>query len=268
MFDESTSAAWKLRYGEESPLLPDLDRFLNHRSVRRYSSQPIDEEVVRGLVACTQSAATSSNLQLWTAVSIQQPERRERMAMLCGNQDHIREAAWFFAFLADHRRLRRAAERAGELPEGLDFAEFFIMAVIDAALAAERLVCAAESLGIGICYIGALRNDVLGVQRELKLPPGVFGVFGLCLGWPEEGLEAEIKPRLKQAAVWHAETYNDDLDLAEYDERMGQFYDAQNMKGEFKWSARSGRRVDGSARSLTGREALKKWLEDQGFNRR
>jgi len=81
------------------------------------------------------------------------------------------------------------------------------MAVIDAALAAERLVCAAESLGIGICYIGALRNDPDGVRAFFGLPEGVFGVFGLCLGWPAKGVEAEIKPRLAQEAVWFRETY-------------------------------------------------------------
>lgn len=269
MFDESAAEAWKRRFGQEPPpQLPELSRFLNHRSVRKYRPEPIEENVVRGLVAAAQSAATSSNLQLYTFVSVQEPERRERMAQLCDNQSQVRDAAWFFAFLVDHHRLRHAAEKAGQDPAGLDYAEFFTMAAVDAALAAERMVCAAEALGIGICYIGALRNDPAGVADLLELPEGVFGIFGLCLGWPEEPRTAEIKPRLSPEAIWHRERYRREVDVSEYDRRMAEFYVSQSMKGDVTWSMRSGRRVDGSERSLTGRGVLKDWLSRRGFWKR
>ena len=269
MFDESVAEAWEKRFGRPPPPnLPELSRFLNHRSVRKYRADPIDEATIQGLVAAAQSAATSSNLQLFTMVSVQEPECRERIALLCANQSQVREAAWFFAFLVDHHRLRSAAEKAGQNPDGLDFAEFFTMAAVDAALAAERMVCAAEALGIGICYIGALRNDPEGVAELLDLPEGVFGIFGLCLGWPEEPLTAEIKPRLSPEAIWHRERYRREVDVSEYDRRMSEFYVSQGMKGDVTWSMRSGRRVDGSERSLTGRGVLKDWLSRRGFWRR
>jgi hypothetical protein len=140
------------------------------------------------------------------------------------------------------------------------------MAVIDAALAAERMVCAAEALGLGICYIGGLRNSPQGIKELLGLPEGVFGVFGLCIGWPVEPSTAEIKPRLGQEAVWFKEQYTPEPSVAEYDERMKGFYVSQNMKAEATWSMRSGRRV--GTTQLTGREVLLQWLHSQGFLKR
>lgn len=265
MFSESFVEAWRRRYGSDPPVLrDDIAGFLRHRSVRRYSAEPIDEATICSLVAAAQSSATSSNLQLWSMISVEEPERREAIAKLCADQEHVRNAAWFFAFLADHYRLRKAAREAGEKPEGLDYVEFFLMAVVDAALAAERMVCAAESLGIGICYIGALRNNPDGVRDLLGLPEGTFGIFGLCLGWPAANSQSEVKPKLSQNSIWFREEYDKNVSVEEYNSRMTPFYESQGMKGEFTWAARSGRR----ANQLTGREVLKQWLERQGFNLR
>jgi nitroreductase len=264
MFSESFEDAWRLRYGKEPPIdCAELAPFMRHRSIRKYSDKQVSEELMSGLIACAQSAATSSSLQLWSVVSVQDPERRETLARLCAPNEQILTASWFLCFLADHYRLKQVAAQIGEGAAGLPYAEFFTMAVIDAALAAERLVCAAESIGLGICYIGGLRNDAPGVKEALGLPEGTFGVFGLCLGWPEEPITAEIKPRLSQGSVWHRERYDPSVDVGEYDERMRVFYESQRMKGDFMWSARSGRRVD--EHHMTGREILLDWLRGQGF---
>src|SRR5271154_1702595 len=121
MFDESPSDAWRLRYGSEPKELPELERFLNHRSVRHFAEKPVSDEIAAGLVAAAQSAATSSNLQLWSVVSVQDPDRRGKIAELCGNQEHVKTCSWFFAFLADIHRIRAAANAAGELADGLDY---------------------------------------------------------------------------------------------------------------------------------------------------
>lgn len=267
MFDESPDQAWRLRYGSDPPVdLPDLAKLLNHRCVRKYREAPVPEDTVKGLVAAAQSAGTSSNLQLYTLISVQDPERREAIAKLCDPNDQVRTCSWFFGFFADHYRLRQAARQVGEEALGLDFTEFYTMAVIDAALAAERMVCAAESLGIGICYIGGLRNHPDGVRDLLELPEGLFGLFGLCLGYPEDPLDAKIKPRLSQDAIWFRESYRRDPDIDEYDARMSAFYESEHMKGIFNWSARSGRRV-GEDR-LGGRGGQKGFIESQGFAKR
>lgn len=268
-FRELAEEAWTRRYGEHPlPELPDLGVFLNHRSVRKFRPEPIPEPIRKGLIAVAQSAATSSNLHMWSVIEVDDPERRERIAQLSADQSQIRSAGWFLTFIADHHRLRQAGEAVGEPCLGLDYAEYLIMAVVDAALAAERMVAAAEHLGIGSCYIGALRNDPAGVQEVLQLPEGTFGVFGLCLGYPAEPMTAAIKPRLLPSAIRHREVYNCDVqaEVAEYDDRMRTFYEAQRMKGDVTWSSRSGRRVD--EHHLGGREVLLEYLRKQGFMRR
>lgn len=265
MFEESVAEAWQKRYGVTAPSgIPEIGGFLTHRSVRRYTHQPVSREIAEGLIAAAQSAATSSNLQLWTAISVQEPDKRAELAHLCADQKQILDAAWFFCFIADLHRLEQAAREAGQEPDALDYNEFYTMAVVDAALAAERMVCAAESLGLGICYIGALRNDPEGVKRALHLPSRTFGVFGLCIGWPAEDSPGEIKPRLAPSAVWHEEAYNHDPGIEEYQERMKRFYDEQGMKGSVSWAMRSGRRA--RVESLTGRHVLKEFLAGQGLD--
>jgi nitroreductase len=267
MMNEPFEESWRIRFATEPPEnFAALASFGRHRSVRRYRDEAIPESWVQTLIGTAQSASTSSNLQLWSVISIQDPGTREEIAKLADNYQHIRSASWFFAFLADHYRLRQAAASVGEAAEGLDYSEFYTMAVIDAALAAERFVCAAETLGLGTCYIGAMRNNAPGIKQILDLPEGVFCVFGLCLGWPEEPTPEHVKPRLRQEAIWFKETYNREPPIEEYNSRMKDFYDREKMKGDINWSMRSGRRADNH--HLTGREILKPWLEEQGFNRR
>ncbi len=242
--------------------IPDLAPFLRHRSVRKYNCDPVSDETIAALIGAAQSAATSSNLQLWSVISIQDPDRRDQLAKLSGDQDQIREAAWFLTFFADHHRLRMAAQSHGVDPDGLDYSEFFTMAVVDASLAAERLVVAAESLGLSICYIGSLRNHPDKVADVLNLPEGVFGLFGLCIGWPADDA-SEIKPRLGQPAVWFREQYNRDVDTSDYDGRMRAFYESQRMKGDVTWSMRSARRA--TLPQMNGRESQFEWLKSLGF---
>lgn len=267
MFDESLQECWHNRYGISPPEdAPDIGQILAHRSIRRFEQREIPEATRKSLMAAAQSAATSSNLQLWSAVSIQQPQRRAEIAELSANQSQIVDCAWFLVFLADHFRLRKAASKIGESAEGLDYAEFHTMAVIDASLAAERMVCAAESQGIGICYIGAVRNDLESVDRLLGLPEGVVPLFGLCLGYPLQPSTAKIKPRLAQECVWFDEVYDADAGVGDYDERMQRFYESEGMKGDVTWSMRSGRRVDNH--HLTGREILLDFLQKKGMLKR
>jgi nitroreductase len=239
-----------------------FNELLNPDHVRSLLDYLNDPAGFAALVGAAQSAATSSNLQLWSIVSVQDPETRSELAEVTENPQ-VKTAAWFFAFLADHHRLRASAAKGNEACEALEHAEFYTMAVIDAALAAERLVCAAESIGIGICYIGGLRNDPERIRELLDLPDGVFGVFGLCLGWPASDVDAEIKPRLRPEAIWFREKYSRTPDVQEYDVRMVKFYSDHGMKGNATWSVRSGRRTD--PKHLRRRATQLQWLRDRGF---
>src|SRR5690606_18557394 len=101
------------------------------------------------------------------------------------------------------------------------YTEMFMQAVVDAALAGQNAALAAESLGLGICFIGAIRNHPLEVARLLKLPPRTFALFGLTVGYPAR--EPRIKPRLPQEVTVHWEEYSDaglEEGLAAYDATM------------------------------------------------
>ena len=219
--------------------------------------------MVSVLVAAAQSAATSSNLQSWSVIQIDDPERRQAIAAACSNQKQILTAPLFLVFLADLHRIRQFALKHGIEPDGLDTAEMYTVGVVDASLAAERLVCAAEAMGYGICYIGAMRNHPDQVKEILRLPENTFAVFGLCVGRPSENAHADIKPRLGQDQVWFKETYPTRLDSAEYDARMQAFFAEQGMDSTSPWSEKSGHRV--LITGLSGREALLQHLQGQGL---
>lgn len=267
MFDEPISESWSKRFGTIPPAIPDaLAPFLAHRSVRRFIDEEIPDEVVSGLIGAAQSAATSSNLQSWSVISVHDSERRKVIAEACAHQKQVITAPLFLVFLADLHRIAKYAKEAGFDPDGLDTAEMYTVAVIDATLAAERLVCAAQALGYGICYIGALRNHPDQIVEALKLPDKTFGVFGLCVGKPAENARADIKPRLLQDQVWFKEEYPSDLDCTEYDARLHEFHIEQGMVANEMWSEKSAKRT--MLTGMSGRGALLSHLQRQGLLKR
>ncbi|MET0387122.1 MAG: NADPH-dependent oxidoreductase [Polyangiales bacterium] len=248
---------------------PILDTLLSHRSVRAFAPDPLPVGTTELLVAAAQSAASSSNLQIWSVVAVQDPERKARLAGFAGDQAQIREAPLFLAWLIDVTRLERLAERAGKPAEGLDYLDTFLMGAIDAALAAQNAVTAAESLGLGTVYIGALRNKPELVAEELKLEPGLFAVFGLCVGRPDPARPSAVKPRLPQKSVLFHEQYkrqNIAHEVDDYDRAMNGFYTAQGMPAT-QWSEHSTERMR-SASNLRGRHRLVEALHSLGFKLR
>ena len=244
-----------------------LELLLSHRSVRAYTNERLPEGTLAALVAAAQSAATSSNLQTWSVVAVEDAERKDRLAILAGDQEHIRTAPLFLVWLADLSRLARVAEQVGLPALGLDYTELLLVAVIDAALAAQNAVVMAVSLGLGTVYIGAMRNRPLDVAAELALPPRVLPVFGLCVGWPEASAPTAVKPRLPQEAVLHREHYHQEAEpsvVERYNAAMAVFYQEQRINVKGSWAIHSAKRVAGPE-SLSGRDKLREALQQLGF---
>ncbi len=245
-----------------------LERLLAHRTVRAYLDEPLDAGVLPAMVAAAQSAATSSNLQTWSVVAVQDPKRKARLAQLANAQAHIREAPLLLVWLADLSRLDRTARRRGLPSDANRYLEMFLVATIDAALAAQNAVIAAEAMGLGTCYIGAMRNRPGEVAAELGLPPRVFAVFGLTVGRPDPARPAAVKPRLPQAVVLHQETYRspdgtEAQAIGRYDEVIRRFQRSQSMK-EVDWSRQASERVAGPG-SLSGRDRLVQAIRALGY---
>jgi len=248
---------------------PTLDLIQRHASIRRYKPDPVPASVLSTIVAAGQRASTSSNLQEYSVIAVMDTARRDRLAFLSADQAFIREAPVCLVWCADLARLDRACQLQG-YTQVTEYTENFLSAVVDCSLAAQTATLAAESLGLGICYVGALRNNLPEVIELLNLPRLVFPLFGMTLGWP--ATEARIKPRLPLAAILHHETYNPDQDasLREYDTVMiatGIYQGRQvSVPGkpeeveDYGWTEHSARRVSKAART-----SLRLGIEKQGF---
>jgi len=262
----------RARYGADAPEIEGtadttLGRLLTHKSVRHYRQDALPPYMLEWMVAAAQSAATSSNLQTWSVVALQDSEHKAEAAFLCGDQDFIRQAPLFLVFCADLARLTFVAQQVGLPDAGLDYLEMFVMATIDAALAAQNAATAAESLGLGICYVGAARNRPRELAVLLQLPRRVIALFGMAVGWPAEGDGASIRPRLPQPEVLHRETYSEASRsqwIEHYDATMRDFYQTQQMNVQGNWSRHSARRI-ATVEALNGRDVMRQILQERGF---
>jgi nitroreductase len=243
-----------------------LDSLLSHRSVRAYLPDPVPAGTVELLVAAAQSAASSSNLQPWSVVAVEDPARKATLAALAGNQKQILEAPLFLLWIVDHHRLTRIGEAIGTSAEALHFLESFLLGAVDTSLAAQNAVVALESIGLGSCYIGGIRNKPAEVAAELGLPPQSFALFGLTVGYPDPEAPASVKPRLPQEAVLFRERYEASENapaIAAYDRRLRSFQREQHMP-ERDWTEQASQRVRGAV-SIAGRDALRTVLHGLGF---
>ncbi|MFG1361134.1 NADPH-dependent oxidoreductase [Xanthobacter pseudotagetidis] len=239
---------------------------LAHRTVRAFADRPLPPGTVETLAAAAQSAASSSNLQTFSIVAVENAETRHALSRLAGGQAHVAQAPLVMVWLADLARLAELGRRDAAPTEGLDYLEMLLVGVIDAALAAQNAVVALESLGLGSCYIGALRNHPQEVAELLGLPPHVMAVFGLSVGHPDPARPARVKPRLPQALVLHRERYDARLPaaaVADYDATLTAFQKAEGM-AEVGWTSTALNRVRGP-QSLSGRDRLAGVLQALGF---
>lgn len=267
---QAVSDLLQARYGPHAPkgpVTPAIEAMLAHRSVRAYLPDAVSDEVLAMAVAAAQSAATSSNLQAWSLVAVRDPARKATLAELAGGQAHIVAAPLFLVWLIDLNRLRQLAADRQVPSEALDYTEVFLLGAVDASLAAQNAAVALESLGLGTVYIGGMRNQPEAVAELLTLPPGVFALYGMAVGYPDPARPADIKPRLPQAAVLFDETYDWGPTQAEavkaYDEVLRQFQATQQMRPQ-DWSAQATSRIAGP-QTLSGRHVLRAVLERMGF---
>jgi nitroreductase len=183
-----------------------LELLRNRSSVRDFYETPVEPELVDAVIAAARQAPTSSNLQACSIVVVRDADSKKRLSVLAGNQRHIVVAPVLLALCADVSRLSRIAAQNG-LPFAADTLEMLLVASLDAGLIGMCASIAAESLGLGSVMIGGLRNDPEAVADILGLPPQVYVVFGLCIGWPAS--RPAPKPRLPTELAVHAERYGD-----------------------------------------------------------
>ncbi|MEI8595938.1 oxygen-insensitive NADPH nitroreductase [Photobacterium sp. Hal280] len=235
-----------------------IDTILAHRSIRRFTSEPIQADVLSTLLDCAIAASSSSFIQCVSVIRVADTDKRTQLAHLAGDQPYVASAAEFLVFCVDfHRHLQIHPEAQ------LGFTEQTLIGAVDAALMAQNCLLAAESLGLGGVYIGGIRNNPAEVAALLDMPKHVMPVFGLCLGYPDQNPEA--KPRLPQSLVIHQNSYQQELDrhqLAEYDEKVRQYYQSRTGGNkDMSWSEQITATLTKEARPF-----MKDFLISKGFS--
>jgi len=191
-----------------------IKEIANHRSIRKYKSSPIDEEVLSDILHSAARASTCGNMQLYSLVVTLDARVRAELAPCHFNQAMVTEAPCVVTVCADVHRFSKWCEQRDADPAYDNFA-WFLNASTDALLAAQNLCVEAEMNGLGICYLGTTIYTAGMIAEILELPKGVIPVTTIVLGYPDES--PELTDRLPLEAVVHYEKYTD-YTAAEIDE--------------------------------------------------
>jgi FMN reductase (NADPH) len=194
---------------------PDaLHVFAEHRSIRFFERQPLAPGDLDLIIEAGRRAPTDAQGHMYSFVRITDIELRDRLATLCANQQHIRETAEFFVVCLDVYRLRRLVEhRGGEW--GMQARIALLYGATDATMVAQNMVVAAEALGYGTCYIGAVQNNTDAVAVALALPQGVLPLFGLCIGVIDPAQRPPLRPRIARSLCFFENRYPEEFSAGE-----------------------------------------------------
>ena len=233
-----------------------IDQIKGHRSIRAYTEQPISSEQLDAILAAAQQAPSSSFLQAVSVIRITDKALREQIMLLAAEQSYIASAAEFLLFCAD---FNRHVQIVPEAKTG--FVEQLLVGATDAAMMGQNALVAAESLGLGGVYIGAVRNHPAEIGQLLGLPELVIPLFGLCLGYPAQ--DPQVKPRLPRGLVVYENQYQpvDRALLEQYDDEMRTYYASRGSNNKDQsWTSQ--------IRSILSKEArpfMLSYLQQQGY---
>lgn len=269
------------RYGQQP--VPDMlwndqiAALVSHRTARAYLPHAIKPGSIEAMVAAAQSASASSNHHQWSVIAVAEPALKARLSALAqgsaghGNP-HIDEAPVLLLWVADLSRnaaIAAAADTPNEVHGHLDA---FLMASVDAALASQNAVVAAESLGLAVCYIGGMRNRAAEVAELVGLPHLSYVVFGMTLGYPDPARMSAFTPRPQQAVLLHHDRYDERTSaeaLQTYDKAFDGMRDELAQRFGLKLKAwREGVRGSVQMDYMDGRQNLRATVQKRGFSLR
>src|SRR5664280_1518354 len=182
------------------------DILIDRRTIRKYTSEPVDDKLLNELLVMGCRASTTGNMQVYSIIITRDQQMKSDLAPLHFNQKMITEAPIVLTFCADFNRFNKWCLLRKAEP-GYDNFLSFMTAAIDTLLVAQTVCIAAESKGLGICYLGTTNNNAHKIIDVLKLPKGVVPVTTITLGWPAE--KPDQVDRLPLKAIIHSEAYKD-----------------------------------------------------------
>lgn len=251
-----------------------VEHMRRHRSRRRYRTDPLAKGQLERLVDAARFASTSSFIQAYAVVAVEDEERRRAVAALCSDQKHIVEAPVFVAVCADLHKIAESCRAHGQKVQAQSF-ELFLQATVDAALLGQNLALAAESEGLGICMIGAARNHPVQLAQLLQLPDSSYVVFGMTIGTPAD--DPVARGRMPLPGVLHREAYDRagltavldgaDTGMKEWARRCNEHggYQGRMVSLDKGWKDRMAQMWGGNSDYVKSRASLSKELRQLGF---
>jgi len=164
------------------------------KSVRAFEKKEIPADAKEAIIRAAMEAPTAGNQMLYTIVDVTDQAVKDKLAVTCDNQPFIAKAPLVLIFFADHTRWCDTYKAAGLNPRRPGTGDL-LLAVADACIAAQNAAVAAESLGIGTCYIGDVIEQCETVRELLNLPAHAVPAAMLVFGYPTESAGKREKPK-------------------------------------------------------------------------
>lgn len=202
-----------------------IEQLKSHRSIRKYTDQPVEEGLLQEILEAGIRASSSGNMNVYSIIVTRDQTIRQKLFKPHMYQQMVLEAPVLLTFCADFNRMRKWL-KLNAANDSFDNFMSFMVAAIDAILVSQYTATAAESKGLGICYLGSTLANCDQIGEILKLPGSVVPVAGFTLGYPAE--EPEIRDRLPLHGLVHQETYhnyNDEEIMAIYQNRETRGWD-------------------------------------------
>lgn len=200
----------------------------SHRSIRSYTSQDIADDLLNDLLMTGLRSSSSGNMQTWSVIVTRSEAHKRKLYELHLEQPMILEAPVVLTFCADVFRMREWI-RVNNSKQSFDDLLGFLTGAVDAVIAAQTISLAAESVGLGICYMGTTWWAADQLIDFLELPKGVFPVTSLVVGYPAEN--PQVRDRLPLDLIIHQEKYQrmtDDEIRASHAERERNAWERYN----------------------------------------
>jgi nitroreductase len=183
---------------------PIIEQMMRHRSIRKYKDQDVPQAVLEKILAAGIMASSSGNMQAHSIIVTRDRKTREKLFQPHFSQSMVLDAPVLLTFCADFHRMRRWLELSGA-PDNFGNFMSFMIGAIDATLVSQNVALAAESEGLGICYMGTTLASCGEIAEILHCPKNVVPVVGFSLGYPDEA--PSERRRLPQRGVVHDEVY-------------------------------------------------------------
>lgn len=217
-----------------------IQQMKQHVSVRHYQDKEIPVEVKQDLLLAAQSGSTSNFVQAYSIIEIADHYIKSKLAEITKFSGHLNQAPLVYVFVADLYRHAVQLQAHQKSLRPLTNMESLVVSIVDATIAAQNMSVASESLGLGICYIGGIRNDLFKVKELLQLPEFTVPLFALTIGYPT--VKNDPKPRLPLNNLVSMDTYKIDemTNLKNYDEQTVQYYKNRNSnQADVSWTEKN-----------------------------